>query len=128
MNAGLQTEVNMKNSNWLKWTLGILLGLVLLASVGYAGFQLGAAQSGNFAGMMPYTFMHGRGFDGGMMRGYGFDGYWGFPFFYPLAGLLRLVVLVGVIWLAYALFKGSGWRLVKGDSAPGEAGEKQESA
>ncbi|GMV33335.1 MAG: hypothetical protein DYG85_07335 [Chloroflexi bacterium CFX1] len=118
----------MKNSNRLKWTLGLLLGLVLLAGVGYAGFHLGVAQSGNFAGMTPYMFAHGRGFDGGMMRGHGFDGYWGMPFFFPFWSALRLAFFIGLIWLGYALFKRSGWRLVKTDPAPAAVGEKPESA
>lgn len=109
----------MKNLKWLWWALIIVL---VVAGVGFAGFQLGAAQSANIAGMMPHMFAHARGFDGGIMRdGYGmhsgFFGWGGFPFFF---GLVRLAILAGLVWLGYTLFKRSGWRLVNVNQAVGE--------
>lgn len=108
----------MKNLKWLGWTLVIVL---VAAGVGFAGFQLGAAQGANLGWMTP--FMHGRGFDGDMMRGgfhgHDFDGGWGFPsFLFPFWGILRLAFFAGLVWLGYALFKRSGWRLVNVNQAP----------
>jgi hypothetical protein len=63
--------------------------------------------------------MHGRGFNGGMMGGwYGMHGGWGFFNFF--GGLFRLAILIGVIWLGYALIKRSGWRLVKDAPSAGD--------
>lgn len=105
-------EVDMKSNKWVGWTLGIVLGLVVLAGVGFAGFQLGAGQNANFAGMMPFGHWRGFGMHGGF-RGHDFGSWNGFGFFYPIFFLIRLAIIGGLIWLGYALFKGSGWRLVK---------------
>jgi hypothetical protein len=112
-------EVNMKTNKWIWWTLTIVLTLIVLAGVGFAGFRIGAVQAANLPNGM--TFMHGyaHGFDGnGMHNGFagrGFDhgGRGGFGFFGPLFGLLQLAVWGGLIWLGYTLFKRSGWQMVK---------------
>ena len=116
----------MKNTKWIWWTLTILLTLVVLAGVGFAGFRMGVVQGANLTaeGATSFMFHHGRGFDNGMMQDdFGmrsFDhGRGGFSFFSPLFGLLRLVVLGGLIWLGYTFVKRSGWRVVK--TAPASA-------
>lgn len=50
----------MKNKKWLKYTLGILLTLIVLIAVGGAGFRIGVMQSASFT--RP-AFAHN--FDGG---------------------------------------------------------------
>jgi hypothetical protein len=120
-------EVNMKNLKWLWWTLGIVLALAVLAGVGFAGFQLGVAQSVNISENMPMLFAHGRGFDGmGGFRGDGdFGGRGGFGFFGPLFFLLRVAFWGGLIWLGYTLFKRSGWRLVNTNTQAAASEEKK---
>jgi hypothetical protein len=117
-------EVNMKNKKWLWWTLTILLTLVVLAGVAFAGFRFGVMQSVNLTaeGTTAFMFHHGRGFDHGMPkefgmlhgfeRGHGFGGRGGFGFFSPLFGLFHIAVVGGLIWLAYTFIKRSGWRVV----------------
>jgi len=112
----------MKNNKWIWWTLTILLTLVVLAGVAFAGFRFGVMQSANLtADGTAFLFQHGgRGFDGmhdgfdmrGFDHGRDFGGRGGFGFFSPLFGLLRLAVFGGLIWLAYTFVKRSGWRVV----------------
>lgn len=121
----------MKNLKWLWWTLGIVLAFAVLAGVGFAGFQLGVAQSVNISDNMPMMFAHGRGFDGmgmhGGFRGDDFGGRGGFGFLSPLFFLLRVAFWGGLIWLGYTLFKRSGWRLVNTNTqaAPAASDEKK---
>jgi hypothetical protein len=116
-------EVNMKNKKWLWWALTIILTLIVLAGVGFAGFRVGVAQAVNLPDGMSFMHGHARGFDGNVMHdgfgGKGFDhggrdfgGRGGFSFFSPLFGLIRLAVLGGLIWLGYTFVKRSGWRVV----------------
>ena len=115
----------MKTKKWLWWTLTILLTLVVVAGVGFAGFRFGAMHSAALTtnGTAAFAFHHGQDFSGGMMnesfgrmhgsdRGHGFGGRGGFGFFGPLFGLLQLAVFGGLIWLAFSWVKRSGWRLV----------------
>lgn len=121
----------MKNTKWIWRVLAVLLTLVVLAGVGFAGFRVGVVQGANLtADDLSTMFTHSRGFDGDMMNGgFGhgrgdfngrghfdgrgdFGGRGGFGFFSPLFGLLRLAVLGGLIWLAYTFIKRSGWRVV----------------
>lgn len=118
----------MKNTKWIWRILAILLTLVVLAGVGFAGFRVGVMQGANLtANGATFLFHHGRGFDGGMMRGdYGMQGFehghefggrndfgrGGFRFFSPLFGLFHLAIFGGLIWLGYTLIKRSGWRVV----------------
>lgn len=115
----------MKNTKWIWRILAVLLALVVLAGVGFAGFRIGMMQSVNlpdgmnfgwhsFDGNSPHGFSHDmRGFD----HGRDFGGRGGFSFFSPIFGLIRLAVLGGLIWLGYTLVKRSGWRLVNVNSA-----------
>ena len=134
----------MKNKKWIWWTLTILLTLVILAGVGFAGYRMGVMQGANLtAEGAVFMFHHGRGFDGGMMNDgfsmHGFDhgrgGFGergGFGFFGPLFGLLRLALLGGLIWLGYTFVKRSGWRVVKTAPTPtpvaAEVEEKKDEA
>lgn len=121
-------EVNMKNTKWIWRILAVLLALVVVAGVGFTGFRIGMMQSVNLPDGMNFgwhsfdgNFPHGdnsdmRGFDHGHdFGGHGSNrgGRDGFSFFSPIFGLIRLVVLGGLIWLGYTLVKRSGWRLVK---------------
>lgn len=129
----------MKNTKWIWRFLAVLLTLVVLAGVGFAGFRVGLAQGADLtAEELSTIFSHGRGsgfendgapkagdnrdFDHGhgFDRGHGSDGRGfdrggrgGFSFFSPLFGLLKLAVLGGLVWLGYRFVKSSGWRLVK---------------
>ena len=120
----------MKTKKWLWWTLTILLTLVVLAAVAFAGFRFGAMYSTTLTaeGTSAFAFHHGHDFSGGMTnegfgmmrgsdRGHGFGGRGGFGFFGPLFGLLQLAVFGGLVWLAFSLIKRSGWRLVNVNSA-----------
>lgn len=133
----------MKNKKWLWWTLTILLTLVVVAGVGFAGFRVGVAQGANLTtDGAAFLFHHGgRGFDqmhdGFDMRGFdhGRDlgGRGGFGFFSPFFGLLHLAVWGGLIWLVYTFVKRSGWRVVNVNSQPVppaqmEAEEKKDEA
>ena len=113
----------MKTKKWLWWALTIVLTLIVLAGVGFAGFRVGIAQAVNLPDVMSFMHGHARGFDGNDMHndfgGRGFDhggrnfgGRGGFSFFSPLFGLIRLAVLGGLIWLGYTFVKRSGWRVV----------------
>ena len=98
-----------------KWILGIVLGLVILAGVGFAAasffgfghmsFRVGPAYSGHPM-MDDYGF---RDFRHPMMGGRGFYPFSGFFF---LGGLLRLIfplaVLVAVGYFAYKKGKRDG--------------------
>lgn len=113
----------MKTKKWIWWTLTIVLTLIVLAGVGFAGFRVGVLQAVNLPDDMSFMHGHARGFDGNDMHngfgGKGFDhggrdfgGRSGFPFFSPLFGLLHLAVIGGLIWLGYTFVKRSGWRVV----------------
>lgn len=106
----------MKTNKWIWWTLTIVLTLIVLAGVGFAGFRMGMTQAVNLPDSMAFMNGHAHGFDGHKMHGgfdHGFGGRGGFPFFSPLFGLIRLAVLGGLIWLGYTFIKRSGWRVVK---------------
>lgn len=110
----------MKNTKWIWRVLAVLLALVVLAGVGFAGFRIGMMQNVNlsdgtnfgwhsFDGNSPHGFGHNmRGFD----HGRDFGGRGGFSFFSPIFGLIRLAIFGGLIWLGYTLVKKSGWRVV----------------
>ena len=139
----------MKNTKWLWRILAVILTLVVLAGVGFAGFRVGLVQGADLsAEELATIFSHGRGtqFNGdspktgnssgfdqghGFDHGHGFDGRGfdrsGFPFFSPLFGLLRLAVLGGLIWLGYRFVKNSGWKLVKAETPPPAAEPPAES-
>lgn len=110
----------MKNTKWIWRVFAVILTLVILAGVGFAGFRIGLMQSGNLPDNMTFGWhsFNGRlahGFDSdlrGFEHGRSFGGRGGFPFFSPIFGLLKLAVLAGLIWLGYTFFKNSGWRLV----------------
>jgi hypothetical protein len=117
-------EVNMKNTKWIWWTLGILLVLILIAGAGFSAYRMGyahgaiAGQDGDFTQLMPRYHM--RGFDGDFnygMRGFHtpmFSGRGGFlPFFGIFGGLFQLAVLGLIVWALFLLVRNSGWRLVK---------------
>lgn len=114
---------------WIKYTLGILLTLVILAAVAGTGYMFGARQSGA-------TFVHpmmnpgqafGNGFDPhhqGMSvgrdmhnfgRGYDRSGFGGF--LSPVFGLIKLAVLAAMGWIGYKFIKNSGWKLTR-ETAP----------
>jgi len=114
--------------------LGIILVAGVLAGAGFAGYRIGynhgalASADGTVQlapmgrgfghqGMPMHNFNQGfeRGFDqrigpgdfgmlgrGGVMR---------FNFFSPFHFIIRLTVFGLIIWLAYKLIKGSGWKL-----------------
>lgn len=127
----------MKNTKWLWRILAVLLTLVVLAGVGFAGFRVGLVQGADLtAEELSTIFSHRRGFDndgtpkagdsrefdhrhdfdrghGSDGRSFDRDGRSGFSFFSPLFGLLKLAVLGGLVWLGYRFVKNSGWRLVK---------------
>lgn len=113
--------------HWISKVLGILLLLVVIAGVGFAGFRIGRMQNVSVAAgtdfQHPNFGHHFNGMDGNGMPQQGFDrqnfghgrdfgGRGGFRGFSPIFGLLRLAVFGGLIWLAYTLVKRSGWRLV----------------
>ncbi|MCL4269171.1 MAG: hypothetical protein KJZ72_06485 [Anaerolineales bacterium] len=113
----------MKSTKWIGWTLGILLAFIVLAGVGFAGFRFGMMRSipladgtfprwaERFDGDMPHRFEardFGRGHHFAM---HGFDR-GGLRLFSPILWMLRLVVIGGLLWLGFSLFKNSGWRLV----------------
>lgn len=119
MDVSLQMEVNMKNKKWIWWTLTIVLTLIVLAGVGFAGVRIGMTQAINLPDGMSFMNGHAYGFNGNDMHngfgGKGFDhgGRGGFSFFSPLFGLLHLAVWGGLIWLGYNFVKRSGWQVVK---------------
>ncbi len=119
----LRMEAYMKSTKWIGWTLGILLAFIVLAGVGFAGFRFGMMRSipladgtfprwaERFDGDMPHRFEardFGRGHHFAM---HGFDR-GGLRLFSPILWMLRLVVIGGLLWLGFSLFKNSGWRLV----------------
>lgn len=108
------------NINW-KWILGIALGLLVLALVGYGFFMLGQAMGADllpdgyagrgFGGRMPMHGFGGRGMDGGFMpHGFGMAPFGiGFMFFGGLFRLLIPLALLGlVVWFAYQQGKKAG--------------------
>ncbi|MBL8062899.1 MAG: hypothetical protein JNK32_07770 [Anaerolineales bacterium] len=118
----------MKNTKWIWRVLAVLLSLVVLAGVGFAGFRIGVMQGANLTGtellFHKQAFDLPHRFDGDSQRGHGFDsggfhqgradfgGRGRFSFFSPIFGLVRLAVLAGLIWLGYSFVKRSGWRVV----------------
>jgi hypothetical protein len=134
-------EVNMKNTKWIWWTLGILLVVALIAGAGMTAYRMGyaqgavAAQDGDLSQLFPR--LHARGVDGSDIgKFHNFDrfegnrggGRGGFPFLGPIFGLLRFVVLGGLIWLGFTLAKNSGWRLVKNPGTPPSTDENEKDA
>lgn len=125
---------------WLKPTLLVLLALGLLAAAAYAGFHYGSlnaatlarpaksqAQPGDqqapqlidpheCAGMNP----HGMGgFEDRDFHGWSHFDRTAAPFhFLPFFGLIRLLVLGGLVWLGVVLYRRSGWRLSLNKVAP----------
>jgi hypothetical protein len=122
----------------LKWILGIILGLVILAGVGFV--------AANFFGYGPMTFRSGPAFYGRPMmggdgfgergplggyqdfhhpmmggRGFGGFGFMSWPFFF-IGGLLRLVfplaVLALVAFFSYRAGKNAGVRAAQASPAP----------
>lgn len=123
----------MKKTKWIWRVLGILLLLVVMAGIGFAGFQLGRMYAGNPAVGMNFhspAFGHMPNFQnnpdefnnhgfGPMMNHRGMFGHgkgFGIPFIRPLFGLLELAVVIGLVWLVFSLIKNSGWRLVNVNS------------
>jgi uncharacterized membrane protein len=128
----------MKNRKWLTYLLGVLLTLVILAAVGGAGFRIGRMQNTSFerpafaqpfggaSWSMQKNFRgnggpqamqgnpHNQGFDnrGDNRRG------GGMPFFSPIFGLIRLIVLGLLLWIVYKFVKNSGWRLTRVQASP----------
>jgi hypothetical protein len=117
------------NKTW-KWILGITLGFVILAGVGFlAANYFGFGHMPFWGGPAIYgrPMMDGYGFDDRgpmgnyqnfrhpMMGGRGFGGYgfWSMPFFF-IGGLLRLVfplgILVLVAFFSYRAGKQAGLR------------------
>ena len=136
----------MKNKKWLTYTLGILLTLVILAAVSGVGFRIGMMQNASFTramdgmGRSPLTHNfegersqtmqgnphqgvdnfqdrqgdpHNRGFDnrGNDRRG-------GMPFFSPIFGFIRIVMLGLLLWIGYKFVKKRGWRLTREAASP----------
>jgi hypothetical protein len=52
----------MKTKKWVTYTLAVLLTLIVLVAVGFAGFRVGMMQNVSLAGNMPFIG-HMRGFD-----------------------------------------------------------------
>lgn len=118
----------MKNTKWIWRVLAVLVGLVVLTGVGFAGYRVGLVQGADLtAEELSTLFAHKRGFDGDMTQGEngarGYDGRMNkgsfhpgergsFSLLSPVFGLFRLAILGGLVWLGYTLFKRSGWRLV----------------
>jgi len=101
-----------------KWILGIVLGLIILAGIGFAatyffGFNHMAVRVGH--PMMDDYGFGNRGLRQPMMGGRGFGGYgfWGLPFLF-VGGFLRLIIplaiLAGVAYFAYQQGKKAGMR------------------
>ena len=110
--------------------LAIILGIAALAGAGFVGFQMGVrhviarpqkGEGEEFDRFIPFgagnPHMPGfdkkgpRGFDEGFGPGSKHHRSRGFGFILPLIFLVKIVVLGGLIWLAYKLFKGNGWQL-----------------
>jgi len=138
----------MKNKKWLTYTLGILLTLVVLAAVGGAGFRIGMMQknpsftrAADEMGRSPFTNEfdgeHPQALQGNPREGNnggfedrqgnrpnqsfgnrGNDRRGGMPFFPPIFGIIRLVVLGLLIWIGYKLVQKSGWRLTRVAASP----------
>ena len=112
-----------------KWILGIVLGLIVLAGIGFAaayffGFGHMAIRVGPaFAGrrMMDGYGFGDRGFRGPMMGGRGFYPLGGF---FLLGGLLRLIlplaVLALVAYFSYRMGKNAGSHEVRAVQAAPE--------
>lgn len=127
----------MNANKWLWRTLAVLLSLVILAGVGFAGFRMGVMQGANLpADGTTFILNHGRGFDGDMVKSksdFGahgrndgrsnfdrrgdFDRRSGFSPFGFVFGLVKLTVFAGLVWLGYRFVKNSGWKLVKAEVA-----------
>ena len=114
--------------------LGIILVAGVLAGAGFAGYRIGynqgalASKDGTVQlaplgkgfgmhGMSMHNFNQGfeRGFDQRIGPGdFGMMGRVGgmrFNFFSPFHFIIRLAVFGLIIWLAYKLFTGNGWKL-----------------
>jgi hypothetical protein len=123
----------MKNKNWLKYTIGILLTLIVLTVVAGAGYHVGRMQSVNFARVgrdthpsfthegnniqgMPGNFQRGNMPQNFQRQASGNDlnfqpNHRGFPSHFPVFGLIQFVILALLLWVVYKLVKNSGWRL-----------------
>src|SRR5258706_1503766 len=131
---------------WITYPIGILLTLVVLAAVGGAGYRMGLMQgcSGAYSPKGgPTEFAKpgdadqdpnqmgqnspdniGPGHDDGHRFEHGRGE---MHFFSPLFGLMHLVVIGLLIWLAYTLYKKSGWQFVRvnAPSEPGTPGDEK---
>lgn len=125
-------------SRTLKWILGIILGLVILAGVGFVVASFFGYGHMSFWGGPAFNsrpMMDGYGFGGRgplddfrgfrhpMMggRGFGGFGFWSMPFFF-LGGLLRLVlplaILALVAFFSYRAGKQAGIRAAQVTNTP----------
>ena len=118
---------------WITYTIGILLTLVVLAAVGGAGYHMGlirGASVGQSLKGQPPQFVHPQSFNNHMEPNFqapwgpGRDGHGfehrrgGMHFFFPLFGLVHLLIIGLLIWLGYILYKKSGWQFVRAVAPP----------
>ena len=103
-------------SKTLKWILGIALGLVILAGVGFV--------AANFFGLGHMSFWGGPAYSGHPMmggRGFGGFGFLGLPFLFA-GGLLRLLfplaVLALIAYFAYQQGKKAGMKTTQVAATP----------
>jgi hypothetical protein len=111
---------------WPAYTLAILVAFVVVAAVAGISYRIGLEQGALAVNPFP-AFSRLHGFDKEFMQmGRNFHGrgaetparYYGrggTRFFSPVLSVLKLVFLGLILWIAYVLYKRSGWRFVRVD-------------
>lgn len=113
---------------WLAYTLAILATFVVVAAVAGISYRIGLEQRALTVNPFP-AFSRLHGFDKEFMQmGRNFHGrgaetpalYYGrggTQFFSPVLSVLKLVFLGLILWIAYALYRRSGWQFVRVNSS-----------
>jgi len=113
---------------WLAYTLAILVAFVVVAAVAGISYRIGLEQGVLAVNQFP-AFSRLHGFDEEFMQmGRNFHGrgaetptlYYGrggTRFFSPVLGVLKLVFLGLILWIAYVLYKRNGWQFVRVNSS-----------